>query len=57
MNEPEEIKRIEMKMLPSPNGRDKSSCPKTVLDKQECLIYADYLDSINQPTSAEFFRK
>jgi hypothetical protein len=51
-----EIARLEIKMLPGKN-RDRNDSPKKALSREEQLIYAAYLESINQPISAEYFRK
>ena len=52
-----EIKRIEGKMLPSPNGRSRDETCMSALTKEERLIYADFLESVkNQPLGASVFR-
>lgn len=51
------IREFEMKMLPSPSGRDRNDSPKKCLTREEQLIYADYLEASGQPLSAAYFRK
>jgi len=53
---PDEIIRIEIKMLPRSFSRVKQHSPKDSLTKHEQLIYADFLESLGHHNSAKFFR-
>jgi hypothetical protein len=53
----EEIKKLELLMLPRPGGRDRNESPKAALDRAQQLIYADFLESKGELKGAAFFRK
>ena len=51
------IHSLEIKMLPCSGLRDRNESPKCALTREECLLYADYLETKGHLQSAIFFRR